>query len=181
MKKTVILVALILGNYTLNAQSIKLSQKTTRTIKIDDFEFTCDDCSFEEAIELAKESYYEALADVNVMDDNEKNHSEEFKQDEKSKIDTRQPNNLKIKRVLISKPNTSQITSEETCKITLFIKIDESGKVVGTPTVDRVNTTTSNADLINQVIVLVKAEVKYTPVVGAIVEKKRLTIQVKSN
>lgn len=85
-------------------------------------------------------------------------------------------------RQLIRKPNSLNIQSEENCKVTLNIKIDAEGNVIGTPIVDRDNTTTSSTDIINQVIALVKSEAKYSPLPsGSPVEKKKVTIQVKSN
>lgn len=86
-----------------------------------------------------------------------------------------------VKRRLISKPNTNSIQSDENCTIVLRVKIDASGDIIGTPTVDRDKTKTSNTVLINQVIAIVKSQSKYSEKKGAAPEGVILTVNISAN
>lgn len=112
--------------------------RTKRVIKIDDFEFHCDSCTVEEALKEAQETYYEAVADVNAHDSYEKSQ----------------------KRVMIHGVDMSDIQSDENCSVYLVVKIDSLGNVVECRSTSKTNT--YNNQLIDQVIKLVKEQVKYS-------------------
>jgi hypothetical protein len=67
------------------------------------------------------------------------------------------------KRTIISKPNFSSIQSTENCQIMLKITLNSEGNISGQPVVVKDSrTTTSNMELINQVLEIVKKETVYS-------------------
>lgn len=67
------------------------------------------------------------------------------------------------KRTIIYKPNFSAIQSTENCQIMLKITINSEGNISGQPIVVKDSrTTTSNMELINQVVEIVKKETVYS-------------------
>ena len=83
------------------------------------------------------------------------------------------------KRVLIKKPNTNNIQSDEACKIVLTVTVDAEGDVISAKD-NRSKTNTSNTALINQVIALIKREAKYTSRAGARNWTTEITVNVKA-
>lgn len=81
----------------------------------------------------------------------------------------------------LSVPNTREVHSDEDCNIKFSIRIDENGYVVGTPTVVRAGTTTTDEVLIKKVAALVKRDTRYSPSKGAKIVTKTIIIQVKAN
>ena len=76
---------------------------------------------------------------------------------------------------IITKPKTP---NDENCKIALKLIVDSRGKVVFAESI-RENTTTTNQLLINEVIELVKKEVKYREKPGAVNETTFYTVTVR--
>lgn len=87
-----------------------------------------------------------------------------------------------VVRSIISKPNTREINSDEDCDIKFSIRIDESGRIVGTPSVVRGGaTTTTDEVLIKKVGALVARDTRYTPVKGAKIITKTITVHISAN
>lgn len=86
-----------------------------------------------------------------------------------------------IKRKLIRTPNTKNIDSDEDCKIVINVKVNAAGEIVGTPTHDRIKTTTNDEALIRKVIALVKAEAKYNPVPNAAIFNTYIPFTITAN
>ncbi len=85
------------------------------------------------------------------------------------------------KRYLIAKPDVSEIESEENCTIVFTVMINENGDIVGTPTVIKEKTTTTNTALILKVAQVVKAQAKYNVLKkGSEIVKTPLTIQISA-
>ena len=81
----------------------------------------------------------------------------------------------------ISEPNTREIHSDEDCNIKFKIRIDETGNIVGTPTVVRAGTTTTDEVLIKKVAALVKRDTRYSASKGAKIVEKTITVHVNAN
>ncbi len=84
-------------------------------------------------------------------------------------------------RYLIKKPNTSAISSEESCRIVFQVMVDENGEIIGIPTVSKINTTTSDQVLIQKISAIIKSQAKYNPVKGAPNKEEIITIRINPN
>ena len=85
-------------------------------------------------------------------------------------------------RHLIKHPETSGISSKEACRLVFQVVVDENGEVVGMPTVNKTNTTTSDAVLIQKVSAIIKSQAKYNPLKkGSQNTTETIIIQIKSN
>lgn len=83
-------------------------------------------------------------------------------------------------RLLIKKPSTYNLQSNEDCQVVLRVKIDENGNVIDA-VCDRNRTTTMNQKIINQVLEIVKVQTKYNEKKGMSVDIKTLIINVSAN
>jgi hypothetical protein len=80
-------------------------------------------------------------------------------------------------RIRLNDPNTENITSDQSCKISLKLTINAEGDVIKGENLTS-KTTTTNQIVINQVISNVKAQVKYNKVGGAAPEIVYLTVNI---
>lgn len=87
----------------------------------------------------------------------------------------------KIKRSLVSFPNTQPIQSNDNCKIVLSVLVDPSGKIVGNPTLLKGNSTTNDLSLINQVISTVKNQAQFNKVNTTKNTKEVITVRIAAN
>lgn len=86
-----------------------------------------------------------------------------------------------VRRFLVSKPNTTNIESDENCKIVLRVQVDEDGNIVGKPQFVKAVSTTNNMMLINQVIYVVQSEAKFNKAKGTKVMSQVITIDIVAN
>lgn len=86
-----------------------------------------------------------------------------------------------VRRYLTSKPNTTNIQSDEECTIVLSVLVDEFGNIVESPLYVKGKSTSNNMVLINQVIALVKSQAKFNKAPGARVGKEVITLNIKAN
>jgi hypothetical protein len=86
-----------------------------------------------------------------------------------------------VTRTRISEPNTREIHSDEDCNIKFNIRIDETGRIVGTPAVVRAGTTTTDEVLIKKVAALVARDTRYNAVKGAKIVTKTITVHINAN
>ena len=84
-------------------------------------------------------------------------------------------------RKLLKKPSVSSIQSDENCTVALKIRFNADGDVVGTPIYDRTNSTTNNTVIINEVIRLVKLEMKIEKDPGSAVVEKPFKFSISAN
>lgn len=83
-------------------------------------------------------------------------------------------------RIRLNDPNTNNISSNESCKISLKLSINAEGDVVRAENIGA-KTTTTNQTIINQVIANVKSQVKYNAREGASLETVFLTVNISAN
>ncbi len=83
-------------------------------------------------------------------------------------------------RILVKRPSVESISSDEDCKITFTIVINEDGEIVGFPAFVRSGTTTTNEVLIKQVASIIKSQAKYNAVKGAANVKQELVIRIET-
>ncbi len=83
-------------------------------------------------------------------------------------------------RFLIKQPNASEIVSDEDCRITFIVMVDENGNVIGTPSVVTSKTTTTDTALIQKVAALIKKEAKYNKCSGSEITKISITVNVRA-
>ncbi len=69
-----------------------------------------------------------------------------------------------VSRYLVEKPNTTNIQSDENCKIVLSVLIDPNGNIIATPTFVKSGSTTNDMNLINQTIQVVKEQARFNKV-----------------
>lgn len=86
-----------------------------------------------------------------------------------------------VTRKLLTQLDTGHIESDENCTVTVTVRIDADGNVVGTPTVKRDKTTTSNSVIIDAVIRAVKSQAKFNKVEGASIIALNLPVKVSAN
>lgn len=84
-------------------------------------------------------------------------------------------------REMIRRPNIDVIRTSEACVVVLKVTVDPDGNVVGTPTLDRANTTTDNIELIREVIEIVKKETRYTKAPGKALATVTIRVKLKVN
>lgn len=85
------------------------------------------------------------------------------------------------KRTIVSKPNLSSVESAVNCQIVLKITLNSEGNISGQPVVVKDSrTTTSNMELINQVVEIVKKETVYSKSDKAF-ETTYLTIKISAS
>ncbi|WP_343636053.1 hypothetical protein [Fluviicola sp.] len=87
----------------------------------------------------------------------------------------------KVKRYLITQPNTNSIQSDENCKIVLSVLVDPDGNVVGSPVFTKGNSTTNDMVLINQVIYVVKSQAQFNKIKGTRNTKEVIAIRITAN
>lgn len=87
----------------------------------------------------------------------------------------------KVKRNLVSFPNTHTIQSSDNCKIVLSVLVDPKGNIVGNPTLVKGNSTTNDVSLINQVINAVKNQAQFNTVNTTKNTKEVITIRITAN
>lgn len=155
--------------------TIKLQEQSIHTIKIDDFEMSCDDCTVEQLVKDALATYYEALADINNPD------NQAMKSNNTTSDPTKYEKHVKVKRYLVSHPNTNNISSEENCSIVLSIIVAPDGSIVGKPICVKQSSTTNNVKLINQVIEAVRTQTKFNEVEMTGNTREIITIRISAN
>ncbi|AEA44525.1 hypothetical protein [Fluviicola taffensis] len=87
----------------------------------------------------------------------------------------------KVKRNLVSFPNTHTIQSNDNCKIVLSVLVDPNGNIVENPTLIKGNSTTNDVSLINQVISAVKNQAQFNTVNTTKNTKEVITIRITAN
>jgi hypothetical protein len=85
-----------------------------------------------------------------------------------------------VSRRLISTLPTSQIQSDEDCKVKVKVRINADGDVTATPIFVRDGSTTDNTTIINEVLRLVKAHAKFSKAAGAADQMVFLTVNVSA-
>jgi hypothetical protein len=88
--------------------------------------------------------------------------------------------NMEQKRILISKPDVSNLRSTENSVIVLKITLNSEGIICTRPVLVRDRTTTANMDLINLVIDLVQRETVYSKS-DKVFETVMITIRINSD
>lgn len=83
-------------------------------------------------------------------------------------------------RIRLTNPNNDNISSDESCRISLKLTINAEGDVVKGENISA-KTTTTNQKVISQVIANVKAQVKYNASPGTALEVVFLTVSVSAN
>lgn len=78
-------------------------------------------------------------------------------------------------RIRLNDPNTENISSDQSCKISLKLSVNAEGDVIRAENLTS-KTTTTNQIVINQVIANVRSQVKYNKVDGATLEIVYLTV-----
>lgn len=86
-----------------------------------------------------------------------------------------------VKRFLVQHPNTTNIQSDENCKIVLSVLVDPNGEIIGKPTFIKNGSTTNDMVLINQVINVVKDQAKFNKVTGSKNVKEAIVIRISAN
>lgn len=84
-------------------------------------------------------------------------------------------------RYLVEKPNTTNIQSDENCKIVLSVLIDPNGNIIATPTFVKSGSTTNDMNLINQTIQVVKEQARFNKVNTAKNTKVAVVIRITAN
>jgi len=85
-----------------------------------------------------------------------------------------------VTRRLISTLPTSQIQSDEDCKVRVKVRVNAEGEVVTTPIFMREGSTTDNTTIINEVIRLVKAYAKFSKAPGSADQWVPITVNVSA-
>ncbi len=83
----------------------------------------------------------------------------------------------KAPRIRLNDPNTNNISSDQSCKISLKMTINAEGDIIRAENLTS-KTTTTNQVVINQVIANVKSQVKYNKVSGSASETVYLTVNI---
>lgn len=86
---------------------------------------------------------------------------------------------LKTTRQIIKRPAMDLVQSEEDCMITLTFYINAEGDICSSPVVITNQTTTSNVELVKQVVDIVKRDIKYSK--GEHTELVKLTLKIQAN
>lgn len=86
-----------------------------------------------------------------------------------------------VNRWLVEQPNTTNIKSDENCKIVLSVLVDPSGNIIGKPTFVKSSSTTNDMVLINQVINAVKNQARFNKVATTKNMKEAITIRIIAN
>ncbi|MGV3612453.1 MAG: hypothetical protein ACO1N0_15960 [Fluviicola sp.] len=86
-----------------------------------------------------------------------------------------------IKRYLVEKPNTTNIQSDENCKIVLSVLIDPNGTIVGDPAFVKNGSTTNDMSITNQVIKIVKNQARFNKVNTTKNTKELINIRITAN
>jgi hypothetical protein len=86
-----------------------------------------------------------------------------------------------VRRFLVAKPNTTNISSDENCKVILRVLVDEDGTIVGKPQFVKGASTTNNMMLINQVVYVVQSEAKFNKAKGTKLMTQVITIDIVAN
>nr|WP_294861838.1 hypothetical protein [uncultured Fluviicola sp.] len=87
----------------------------------------------------------------------------------------------KVNRFLIKTPNTTNIKSDENCKIVLAVLVDPNGTIIGSPAMVKGSSTTNNMALVNQVIGTVKNQAKFNKVDATKNTKETIAIRIIAN
>ena len=85
-----------------------------------------------------------------------------------------------VARTTVRLPNFDNIDANESCKVGVNLKIDANGNVISA-SCNRANTTTEDQALINTVLKLVKAEMKYSKSPGAPVWNKTEVFKIQAH
>lgn len=86
-----------------------------------------------------------------------------------------------VRRYLVEEPNTTNIKSDENCKIVLSVLVDPSGNIIGKPTFVKSSSTTNDMVLINQVVNAVKNQARFNKIDGSKNMKQAITIRIVAN
>lgn len=86
-----------------------------------------------------------------------------------------------VRRYLVEEPNTTNIKSDENCKIVLSVLVDPSGNIIGKPTFVKSSSTTNDMVLINQVINTVKNQARFNKAATSKNMKEAITIRIIAN
>lgn len=86
-----------------------------------------------------------------------------------------------VNRWLVAQPNTTNIKSDENCKIVLSVLVDPEGNIIGKPTFVKSSSTTNDMVLINQVINAVKNQARFNKVATTKNMKEAITIRIVAN
>ncbi|AEA44524.1 hypothetical protein [Fluviicola taffensis] len=86
-----------------------------------------------------------------------------------------------VKRFLVEQPNTTNIKSNEPCKIILSVLVDPNGNIIGKPTFVKASSTTNDMVLINQVIRVVQNEARFNKANTTKNMKEAITIRIVAN
>lgn len=85
------------------------------------------------------------------------------------------------KRRLVTDLPTSQIQSDENCKVIVKVRVSPDGDVTATPLYVRAGSTTDNSIIIKEVIRIVKTYAKFNKVAGNSDQSFNLTVNVSAN
>lgn len=93
-----------------------------------------------------------------------------------AKQDSISNSQLKTTRQIIKRPKLDLVKAQEDCVITLIFDVDTAGNICSQPLAVREQTTTSDNELVQKVVTIVKNELKYSK--GNTMESAKLTVRI---